>query len=930
MGRRLETLAIIILLLIIGLVYWSAIPPGSRILSRQPSGYYGLLTEAFLHGQLHLRLEPDPRLLALNNPYAGPQGVERPHDMSYYQDRFYLYYGATPALLLYLPWRIVTGTYLGEALGAVLLLYGGVLLGSAWLIAARRRWFPHLPGGWLLLMLAMFGFAPPLLPEAASNTFYIVPIAGAFFCLMAAFVATSLALTTSRIRAQAGWLALASLAWGCAVGARPVYVAGLLVLAVPAGWLWWRTGRESRWRWPGLQLLGATVVPAALVGLALMTYNYLRFDDPFDFGIRYSLASGDLREARLVGPEFVAKNLSLYLFEARSVIRYAPFLIPDANAWGLVPHLTIVLLGLLFPLSWRHPPLRDARWILTGVLLAGTAVANLGLLSLFFGEQERYLLDFSPPLLLLASFTALAVLDQAGRLRSALVSRSVRWLVAALALYAVASGFLFAMPRHHGLAGMLWLERLLNIPTHLIERLDDVRHGPVEMEVRFPRDRIGVTEPLLTAGFGGAAGDAVLVRYLDEHHVRFQAFHSGRGGPVSEPIRIDFDRVHRLRLAMGSLYPPRGHPVFAGWPDDKIDALRRRLKVELDGRPVLRGSMSVYPSTPSALLIGGSHLNPDVSTQAFSGEILSAHRLGVDPDAATGYESGSGPVRMVFRLPPRVGDEGLPLIATGRLEGGDLIFVQMLGNGRVRFGHDGTGTGAVFSPAVIADLDADQVLEVEMGSLYPAGTETEADTRSRLRVRFNGTLLIDTIRPFYPATHEEVEFGFNTIRASSAIEYFPGTLRRIERVPPQPVPDIHRQWGPLRLAVRFPVEATDAVEPLLTTGRTGRGDVLFVRYEPDGALRFGHDHWGVGADLSEPVQLDRSEVHFLEIHSPALLPSAPAGLELRIDGRTIFRSTYTPYRAEQGEIHPGENPIGASSCVSKFTGAFLLQERLPW
>jgi len=61
------------------------------LVTKQPPGYYGLLAEALVAGQVHLKLIPDPKLLRLADPYAGPQGVDRPHDMSFYRGKFYIY-----------------------------------------------------------------------------------------------------------------------------------------------------------------------------------------------------------------------------------------------------------------------------------------------------------------------------------------------------------------------------------------------------------------------------------------------------------------------------------------------------------------------------------------------------------------------------------------------------------------------------------------------------------------------------------------------------------------------------------------------------------------------------------------------------------------------------------------------------------------------
>ncbi|HTU01353.1 MAG TPA: hypothetical protein VMG58_06035, partial [Candidatus Sulfotelmatobacter sp.] len=60
-----------------------------RLTSRDPPGYYGLLTDALLEGRFNLNVGADPLFLRLANPYAGVQGAARPHDMSFYRGKFY-------------------------------------------------------------------------------------------------------------------------------------------------------------------------------------------------------------------------------------------------------------------------------------------------------------------------------------------------------------------------------------------------------------------------------------------------------------------------------------------------------------------------------------------------------------------------------------------------------------------------------------------------------------------------------------------------------------------------------------------------------------------------------------------------------------------------------------------------------------------------
>ena len=87
---------------------------------------------------------------------------------------------------------------------------------------------------------------------------------------------------------QVLWLLLASLAYGLAIGSRPSLLFGIIILLMPVAQAWRAATEPGSRRRVGL-LLVAAVGPVMLIGLGLMLYNTLRFDNPFEFGWHYQL-----------------------------------------------------------------------------------------------------------------------------------------------------------------------------------------------------------------------------------------------------------------------------------------------------------------------------------------------------------------------------------------------------------------------------------------------------------------------------------------------------------------------------------------------------------------------------------------------------------------------------------------------------------------
>ena len=107
------------------------------------SDYYNLLVDGFKDGHLYMKVAVDPQLLALR-PEQRPGSAPYLLDASLYQGRYYLYFGVTPAVLLFWPFAAVTGHDLPEATGALVFMLLGFGLATAWWLDVRRAYFPRL------------------------------------------------------------------------------------------------------------------------------------------------------------------------------------------------------------------------------------------------------------------------------------------------------------------------------------------------------------------------------------------------------------------------------------------------------------------------------------------------------------------------------------------------------------------------------------------------------------------------------------------------------------------------------------------------------------------------------------------------------------------------------------------------------------------
>lgn len=412
---RKERLGIGAALIFVGWFFWFTVATTGGFRRGGDFDYYNLQVEGWMRGELSLPVKPDPRMLALANPYD-PQANRdiRLPDASFYQGRYYIYFGPAPAAVLLLPYRLLTGEKLTQGAAVLACCLVGIGAASAWWLGLRRRYFPESAWWTAGLGILLLGFGTHVLTLARRPYMWEFSIATSYAFTMLALLGASRAVHGRRPVVALG---LAGLALGVAIAARPpALLAGVMFL--PPLWFLWR--RRGPWLAGGL-VVAATV--GACVALMLW-HNHARFGSPFEFGQRYQLTNLDERQSRHFSPTYVLHNIRLYFFFPVDWTLSWPFIsarpLPPAPD-GYYAGEEVYWVGVLFPAVWFAPAIVLAWWrrpaaqevlrlLLLGV--AGAGLAQGALLLCFFSVTERYMVEFLPCLLLLA-LGGFLVLEQA-------------------------------------------------------------------------------------------------------------------------------------------------------------------------------------------------------------------------------------------------------------------------------------------------------------------------------------------------------------------------------------------------------------------------------------------------------------------------------------------------------------------------------------
>jgi len=415
---------------------WNVRATGERFVWDQTElpGYYDYLGRALAGGHLYLPIQPPAKLLAYPNPLD--PAVDRSlktgiSDMALYQGRLYLYHGAGPAVILFAPWRLLTGHDLPENFALFLFCLGGFLFSCGTLLylleLVDARPGPFLLT-WMLLTLGICQSVPYLQNRVLV---YEIAIGGGYFFCSGAFFFLARAAGPGRNKR---WLALSGLMFGLAVACRPHFVLVAAIACVAVLYLIRARGVPFF----SMDSL-AFVTPLVMIGLVLAAYNYERFGNIFEFGLRYLLAGGHNQNRIRLTWGYAVPGFYYWLFSRpdfsfvfpwvrlafRSPFGNENFVIPDgyflepiAGALYLAP---FVIGALFVPSALRvakkaaSANSAAARTVL--LTLVACAVVVLFFLMASGFTTQRYEVDFLPMFVLAALVTFAIYADRSARVK---------------------------------------------------------------------------------------------------------------------------------------------------------------------------------------------------------------------------------------------------------------------------------------------------------------------------------------------------------------------------------------------------------------------------------------------------------------------------------------------------------------------------------
>ncbi len=361
------------------------------------TAYFNYLADAFLHGQLYLRLLPITQ-----------------YDLSHFNGHYYLYWPPMPAILL-MPFVGIFGIGFSDVFFSTVLAALNVATVAALLRAADRAGIIRISAEVRTLLVIFFAFGTSHLIVALFGRVWFTAQLLGFLCVGLAYLAA--------IELKGIW---AFLVTGILIGCAMLTRNHLVFTGIwPAYYL-----LKKNWtNQPKVYLYALTgLLPVFIMGLLFLAYNYARFNSPFEVGIRYhNMATVFVSDYKKYGA------FNLHYLPINFYYQYIYYPLPPKEESYMGGSLFLLSPVFFYAFRAMIRQFRNPNIWLWLISILATSVPILLLMGTGWIQYgPRYTLDFTIPLLLL---TASGVEGTSTSLLAALTILSIAQYIPGIPLF---------------------------------------------------------------------------------------------------------------------------------------------------------------------------------------------------------------------------------------------------------------------------------------------------------------------------------------------------------------------------------------------------------------------------------------------------------------------------------------------------------------
>lgn len=367
--------------------------------------------DSLSEGKFYLNEKPSQELISLKNPYDFSQrkDIESLWDVVLYNNKYYIYFGILPALLILLPIKILFNCYINGVV--VLLLFNilSIIISCDLIFLIIKKWFKTIPNNLTCLFCIFFLFSSKMLWITARPEFYEMIISVAYFFIISGiFFIIKSNLITKDENLNYKYLSLGCVFLALSVACRPTALfVSLLILPSLIVLLYnaiknYKTNKKELFKF-----IYCCALPYIIVGVFLMIYNYIRFNNPFDFGASHQLTVTDMHYMKF-SISRITIGIYSFLFSVPIIIPEFPFIYSNDilpyyqgmyynGAIGNGVFTMGILPFVLFLLPYLYKHIKTYNKKMLNFILSCIVIGLLLLCftASFAGNAGRYAMDFA-------------------------------------------------------------------------------------------------------------------------------------------------------------------------------------------------------------------------------------------------------------------------------------------------------------------------------------------------------------------------------------------------------------------------------------------------------------------------------------------------------------------------------------------------------
>ncbi len=378
-------------------------PDGHRI-------YNEKFVNSVYNGHFYLDYEPSENFLNLENPYDNierasvQRGVDYLWDTAYYNGKFYIYFGILPLLVIFLPYYTFTKCYLDMSLVVLGLSILILVLIKELLSKIINRYFKDLPFKFVLFSLIILCSGSMIIYANGMSRFYEMSILAGLYCVLQGmyFILCSIENEENKYR-NIFW---GSLFLSLSVACRPTdLLASLIIVPYLLKLLIDNIKLFKEQKMPLLKLILVVGIPYITVGVLLMWYNYVRFENPFEFGAKYQLTIANMTALKsrifAIPTGIIANLFSIpnfipdfpFITNHNKLLEFYGFYYIENMIGGLFIVAPICFMNFYIVKANKKTENKELKILINSLVIVGTLIAILSIM--MAGSNQRYLIDYA-------------------------------------------------------------------------------------------------------------------------------------------------------------------------------------------------------------------------------------------------------------------------------------------------------------------------------------------------------------------------------------------------------------------------------------------------------------------------------------------------------------------------------------------------------